>query len=268
MRCEESPARVYDAQIGQQRCHVTICDMAYITPATPRHPLQELSEGDRVVIVGTGETAAVAYEYFSHDTPHEIVAFSAEAQFLTADVYYGLPVIPFEELASVYSPVETRAYVAVSYVQLNRVRRRLYLAVKAAGFDCVSYVSSQAMVASEVEIGENSCVQEYVTLQHGVRVDSNVFLGSGTSVGYRSIIEADCFCGAHATIGSSCTVGRGSFLGAACCVANGRSVAEDCIIGVGAVILKNDTIAGKVYLGNPARPLPRDSFETFGPNSA
>lgn len=240
--------------------------MPYSTPTAIQHPLQGRSEGERVVIVGTGETAATAYGYFSHDSPHEIVAFSAEAQFLTANEYYGLPVIPFEELESAYSPTRVRIYVAVSFAKLNRVRRRLYLAVKTAGFDCVSYVSSQAMVSPEVEIGENTFVQEYVTLQRNARIGDNVFLGSGTSVGYHSVIEADCSSGAHATIGYSCRIGCGSFLGTGCCVTDGRSVAADCIIGAGAVILK-DTAVGRVYLGNPARSLPRDSFETFGLSS-
>jgi len=228
-----------------------------------RHPLQALSAGERVVIVGTGETAAVAFEYFCHDTPHEVVAFSAEAPFIEADSYCGLPVVPLDELADAYPAAATRVFVAVALVQLNRVRRRLYRAVKAAGFDCVSYVSSHAVVTPNVKIGENSFVQEHAALQYGARVGDNVFVGSGTCLGYRSVVEDDCYAGPHVTVGDFCRVGRASFLGANSCVADGRLVAEDCIIGAGAVILK-DTAARQVYLGNPARPLGRDSFETFG----
>lgn len=230
---------------------------------TAYHPLQKLSKGERLVIVGTGEMAAIAFEYFRHDTPHEVVAFSAETPFITSDAYYGLPVVPFEELVNAYPAARHRIFVAVSFVRLNRVRRRLYHAVKAAGFTCISYVSSHAAVAPDVEIGENTFVQEYVALQHRARLGNNVYLGSGTCVGYCSVMEADSFSSAHVTVGDFCTVGSGSFVGAGSCVADGCSVAEDCIIGAGAVILK-DTLARQVYLGNPARPLGRDSFETFG----
>jgi sugar O-acyltransferase (sialic acid O-acetyltransferase NeuD family) len=228
-----------------------------------RHPLQTVSEGERVVIVGTGETAAAALEYFRHDTPHEVVAFSAEAPFITAGSCYGLPLVPLEELAHAYPAAGHRVFVAVALVQLNRVRRRLYRAVKAAGFDCVSYVSSHAVITLDVEIGENSFVQEHATLQYGARVGDNVFIGSGTCLGYQSVVEDDCYAGPHVTVGDFCTVGRACFLGASSCIAEGRLVAEDCIIGAGAVILK-DTVARQVYLGNPARPLGRDSFDTFG----
>jgi sugar O-acyltransferase (sialic acid O-acetyltransferase NeuD family) len=228
-----------------------------------RHPLQARPRGERVVIVGTGETAAVALEYFRHDTPHEVVAFCAETPFIEADSYYGLPLVPLEGLADAYPAAGHRVFVAVALVQLNRVRRRLYRAVKAAGFGCVSYVSSHAVVTPNVTIGENSFVQEHVALQYGARVGDNVFLGSGTCVGYRSVVEDDCYAGPHVTVGDFCRIGRASFLGANSCVAEGRLVAEDCIVGAGTAILK-DTMTRQVYLGNPARCLGRDSFETFG----
>lgn len=253
---------IHAVRVGPHR-RAIVCDMGEARRRALYHPLQELSEGERVVIVGTGETAAIAFEYFRYDTPHEVVAFSAERQFITSDVYCGLPVVPLEELANSYPAEQNRAFVAVSYVQLNRIRRRLYDVVKAAGFACISYVSSHAAVTPDVEIGENTFVQEYVALQHGSRIGDNVYLCSGMCVGYGSVIEADSFSSAHVTIGDFCALGRRSFLGAGSCVTDGHSVAEDCIIGAGAVVLR-DTEPRQVYLGNPARPLGRDSYETFG----
>ena len=69
-----------------------------------RHPLQAPLKGERIIIVGTGETAAFALEYFRHDTPHEVIAFSADAAFVTTGTYCNLPVVPLEELAPL--PVE------------------------------------------------------------------------------------------------------------------------------------------------------------------
>ena len=129
--------------------------------------------------------------------------------------------------------------------------------------NCVSYASSDAVIGPDVKIGENSFVQEHVVVQYGALAGANVFLGSGTCLGYRCVVEDDCYLGAHVTVGDRCRVGRASFLSTGSCIAEGQSVARDCIIGAGAVILK-DTAAREVYLGNPARPVGRDSFETFG----
>lgn len=225
--------------------------------------MQTASKGERVVIIGTGENGAIAFEYFSCDSPHEVVAFSAEASFITSDAYCGLPVVPFEELAKAYPPEDYRAFVAVSDIQLNRVRQRLYQAVKAAGFDCVSCVSRHAFILRTADIGENAFIQENVAVQHGCRVGDNVFLGSGTCVGHGSTVEDDCYTGPHAVICGGCTVRRGTFLGANSCISTCVTVAEDCLIGAGAVVLK-DTEPGRVYVGSPARPTGRDSYVTSG----
>jgi sugar O-acyltransferase (sialic acid O-acetyltransferase NeuD family) len=234
-------------------------------PLAGRHPLQAVSKGERIVIVGTGESGAVACEYFRYDTPHEVVAFSADAHLITSDTYYDVPVVPLGELAKLYPPEEYRTFVAVSMVRLNRVRRRLYDTVKAAGYNCVSYVSSHAFIMPSVEVGENTFVQENVALQPRVHIGDNVFLGSGTCIGHSGTVEDDCFTGPHVTVCGFTRIGRSSFLGAGSCIADELTVGEDNVISAGAVILKS-TKPRQVYIGNPARPVGRDSFETAGVN--
>lgn len=86
--------------------------------------MADAAGGERVVIIGTGESAAVVLEYFRYDSPHEVVAFSADEKYVTSDTYCGLPLVPLERLAEAYPPGEYRAFVAVSAVELNRLRRR------------------------------------------------------------------------------------------------------------------------------------------------
>ena len=227
-----------------------------------RHPLQESANGERVVIVGTGEQAEIAFEYFTNDSPHEVVAFSADPQIAKSHTFQGLPDVPLDHLAEAWPPSEYHAFVAVSSTQLNRLRRRLYDAVKAAGYDCVSYVSRRAFVWHNVEIGENSFIFENNVLQHKVRVGDNVILWSGNHVGHRTVIEDNCFVASHVVISGFCRVGRWSYLGVNSSIRDGLSLAEDCVIGAGAVVVK-DTGTRQVYVGNPARPTGRDSFSVF-----
>jgi sugar O-acyltransferase (sialic acid O-acetyltransferase NeuD family) len=240
--------------------------MTQVNAAVPSHPLQWLPKGERVVIIGTGEQAAIAFEYLTHDSPHEVVAFSAEEPFiekLDDRSYCGLPAVPLGQLAACYPPAEYRAFVAASATQLNRVRRRLFNLVRAAGFDCISYVSSRAFVWPSVQIGHNVFIFEHCVLQHGSRVGDNVLLWNGASVAHQSVIEDDCCLAPNATVAGFCRVGRGSFLGIGCCVSDVLSIASDCIIGAGAVVIR-DTETRQVYVGNPARPNGSDSFEVFG----
>ena len=52
--------------------------------------------GRKLIIVGAGETAQIAYEYFTHDSPHTVAAFAVEGAHLKEReskilrLYFGL----------------------------------------------------------------------------------------------------------------------------------------------------------------------------------
>ena len=222
---------------------------------------------DKLVIVGNGETAQVAYEYFTYDSPYEVVAFSVEKDFLKEDELFDLPVVPFEDLENLYSPARHKVYVAISYTQLNRIRTRLYREVKRKGFSAASYVSSRAFVWRNVEIGENSFIFEDNVVQHLAKIGNNVILWSGNHIGHRSVIKDNCYISSHVVISGYCEVGENCFLGVNSSIGDNLKIAKDCIIGTGAVIIRN-TEPGKVYVGNPAKPLEKSSFAAFGVSEA
>jgi sugar O-acyltransferase (sialic acid O-acetyltransferase NeuD family) len=226
-----------------------------------------MTSGSKIVIVGAGEQAEIACEYFTHDSPHEVVGFAVEEEFRDRDELFGKPVVAFEGVAQRYSPDSHRAFVAVSSTQLNRVRTRLFREVKAQGFTCESYVSSRAFVWRDVEIGENSFVFENNVLQYGVSVGDNVILWSGNHVGHQTSIADNCFVSSHVVISGFCKIGESCFLGVNSCFGDNLTVAPDCVVGAGAVVVK-DTEPRRVYVGNPAKPLEHDSFKTFGVQGA
>src|SRR5258708_26423058 len=107
---------------------------------------------ERIVVVGDGETAELAYEYFTHDSACEVVAFSVEAAYLTKARLFDLPVVPFEELQTLYPSSEYALFVAISYTKLNRVRARLSGLTKSRGSRFVSYARSRAFVWCHLNI--------------------------------------------------------------------------------------------------------------------
>jgi sugar O-acyltransferase (sialic acid O-acetyltransferase NeuD family) len=222
-----------------------------------------MDEPSRVVIVGAGEQAEIACEYFTHDSPHEVVGFAVDAAYRDRNELFGLPVVDFERIGETFPPSEYRAFVAISSTQLNRVRTRLYLEVKRLGYACETYVSSHAFVWRDVEIGENSFIFENNVLQYGVSVGDNVILWSGNHVGHQTSIADNCFVASHVVISGFCKIGESCFLGVNSCFADELSVAADCVVGAGAVVVK-DTEPKGVYVGNPARRLDHDSFVAFG----
>jgi sugar O-acyltransferase (sialic acid O-acetyltransferase NeuD family) len=217
---------------------------------------------DAIVVVGAGEQAEIAYEYFTHDSRHTVAGFAVEGAYLDRNELNGLPVVALEEVEQRFPPERNAAFIGISSTKLNRVRTRLYEHMKATGYAFATYVSSKAFIWHNVSIGENSMIFENNVLQHRVEVGHNAILWSGNHVGHQTHIGDHCFVSSHVVISGFCRVGRSSFLGVNSCVADYLTIGEDCVVGAGAVVVK-DCEPGKVYVGNPARPLDRSSFDSF-----
>lgn len=226
--------------------------------------VKDYGKNKKLVIIGTGEFGEIAYEYFTYDSEYEVVAFAEERKFRSKNELYGLPVVDLENLEEMYLPKDFDVFVAVTYVKLNRVRRRLYHICKEKGYRCASYVSSRAFVWHNVEMGENTFIFENNTVQYHVKIGNNVILWSGNHVGHRTVIEDDCWLTSHDVISGFCHIKRGCFLGVNATVGDNVTIPEDTVLGAGALTVKNLEESGSVYVGSPARKLDRTSYEQFG----
>jgi sugar O-acyltransferase (sialic acid O-acetyltransferase NeuD family) len=215
-----------------------------------------------LLIVGAGEFGEIAYQYFTHDSPYEVVAFAAEARFCERDQACGLPLVAFESLSELYPAGTCSVFIAITHTQLNRVRARLYRAVKERGYDIASYVSSHAFVWHNAVVGENCFVFENNVIQHLAQIGNNVVLWSGNHIGHRSIVRDHCFLSSQVVVSGYCDIGESSFLGVNSTIGDSVSVGRDCVIGAGAVVLKNAE-EGRIYRGNPAVAAAVGSLRAF-----
>lgn len=219
----------------------------------------------KLVIVGAGEQGEIAYEYFTDDSEYEVVAFAVESVYRNTDTLRGLPVIDFEDISSLYPPKEYYAFVAITYVKLNRARRRLYRQCKALGYTCASYVSSHSFFWKNASIGENSFIFEDNTVQYNVRIGNNVVLWSGNHIGHRTVIEDDCWLTSHVVVSGFCHIGSGGFIGVNASIGDNVTIADDVVVGVGTVVVKDLPQKGGVYIGAPAKLMEdRTSYSQFG----
>ena len=217
----------------------------------------------KLIIVGAGEFAEIAYEYFSYDSNYEVVAFAVESQYIKEKELFSLPIVEFENIDKEYPPDTFYVFVALTYGKLNRSRTRLFNICKEKGYQCASYISSRAFVWHDVKIGENSFVFEDNTLQYHVTVGNNVILWSGNHIGHRTVIEDNCWLTSHDVISGFCRIGKNSFIGVNATVGDEVTLGEDTVFGAGAVTVKSLPDKGGVYVGNPVRKLDRTAYEQF-----
>ena len=216
----------------------------------------------QLVIIGAGEFAEIAYEYFTHDSPYEVIGFSVERCFLDRTELCGLPVVGFEELPARFPPDRCAAFVAITYTGLNRVRTRLYRDAKSKGYHCATYVSSRAFVWHTAALGENVFIFEHNVVQHGVRIGNNVILWSGNHIGHRTEIGDHCYLASHIVVSGFCSIGESCFVGVNATFADHVRVGRNSLIGAGAVILR-DTGDNALFKAEPTPQSPVSSLRFY-----
>jgi sugar O-acyltransferase (sialic acid O-acetyltransferase NeuD family) len=192
----------------------------------------------KVVIFGSSDIAEVIHFYLTRDSDHEIVAFTVDRDYITADTFLGLPMVPYENLEACYPPDRYQLFIAISYIKVNQLRKSKYLDAKSRGYKFISYVSSQAYYY-DTPIGENTFITERNLIQPFVSIGNNCILLGPNYIGHHSIIEDHCFLTADVSIGGSSTIGEASFIGLNATIRNWVSIGKENIIGAGSIILSN-----------------------------
>ena len=207
----------------------------------------------KIVIFGTGSFAQLVHFYLTHDSNHEVVAFTVHESHLKQKELLGLPVVPFESLEREYPVDSFNMYVAVGYTKLNRVRASIFGDAKRIGYELVSYVSSRCTHWGDTKIGDNCFIFEDNTIQPFVTIGNDVVMWSGNHIGHHSTIGDHSFISSHVVISGHVKVGPYCFLGVNATVRDSISIGEACIIGAGALIMKS-TKEREVYRARGTRP--------------
>ncbi|MBE7386055.1 MAG: acetyltransferase [Leptolyngbya sp. SIO1E4] len=200
----------------------------------------------KVIIFGAGDIAQMAHFYLTHDSEHEVIAFTVDKDYISSEEFCELPIYPFEEIEQQFSPEDYAMFIAISYAKVNKVRTEKYAQAKAKGYSLISYVSSKATHWENIEIGENCFIFEDNTIQPFVKIGNNVTLWSGNHIGHHSKIEDNCFITSHVVISGGVNIQRNCFIGVNATIRDHVNIAPNCVIGAGSLILK-DTQENGVY---------------------
>jgi sugar O-acyltransferase (sialic acid O-acetyltransferase NeuD family) len=213
-----------------------------------------------VVIFGVGSFAEVAEAYLRKDAGRQVVAYTVDAEYVTADTFAGKPLIAFQDLLDSHPPERVSLLVATGFRRVNGVRREIYERCRTLGYELITYVSSNAFVMTDEPLGENTFIFEANVIQPFVTVGDNVVVWSGNHIGHHSRVGDHCFIASHAVVSGHVTVGEGSFIGVNATLRDGITLGSRCVIGAGAVVL-SDQPDGAVLRATPAAPHPKKSWE-------
>ena len=224
------------------------------------NPGEKESAMSKVVIFGIGDFAQVADVYLTEDSPHEVVAFTVNQEYIEATELSGHPVVAFEGLEELYPPSDFAMLVAIGFSGVNRTRAGICLQCKDRGYELISYVCSKATTWSDLDVGENTFVFEDNVIQPFVKIGNNVVLWSGNHIGHHVVIGDHCFIASHVVISGGTVIGDSCFLGVNSTIRDHITIAPFTVIGAGAIIMK-DTEVEDVYIASKTNKAERKSSE-------
>lgn len=216
----------------------------------------------KVIVFGVLDTAELAHYYLTHDSDHEVVAFTVNRQYIEHDNFHGLPVVAFEKVETIFPPSEYKFFAPMTGRNMNRNREAIYNHAKAKGYQFISYISSRATLFGN-EIGENCFILEDNTIQPFTTIGNNVVLWSGNHIGHHGQIKDHVFFTSHVVLSGHCVVESYSFFGVNATIRDYTTIAQGTLVGMASAIMK-ETEEWGVYVGNPAKKVPgKLSYEAY-----
>lgn len=88
-------------------------------------------------------------------------------------------------------------------------------------------------------------------------------MSCGTRLCHHSIIGDYCFIASNVAISAYVNIGQGTFIGVNSSIGDEVTICKNTFIGAGGVITKSIVEEGKIYVGNPAKPLSKSVYEYF-----
>ena len=215
----------------------------------------------KVVIFGEGKIADVVYFYLTNDSPYEVVAFTADADYISKDKLFDLPVVPFEEVERKYPPDVYKMFIALGYQNLNQLRTAKYFEAKKRGYELISYISSKTSNFGDTEFGDNCLILENNAIQPMSKIGNNVTLWSGNHIGHHSTVKDHCYISGQVVISGKTIIEPYCFIGVNSTIGHEITIGEKNLIGGGVLITKS-TDPGSVYISQdtPKYRLDSSSF--------
>lgn len=207
-------------------------------------------EMKKLVIFGLGEIAELATYYFTEDSDYTVVGFTVDKDYMTTNLFMGKPVIQFESIQDEFPANNCDIFVALSYKNMNELRKAKYAEAKRLGYNLASYISSYSTVLNDGQIGDNCFILEDNTIQPSVKIGNNVTLWSGNHVGHHSTIQDHVFISSHVVISGGVLVEESCFIGVNATLRDHIVIGKKTLIGAGSIVMKT-TDPFSVYSPKP-----------------
>lgn len=209
----------------------------------------------KVIIWGASGHALVTADIIRRSTNFEICGFLDDVnQELHGTEFCGSLILGGkEQLDNLRAKNIKNLIVAIGNCQ---VRQELAELAKTKGFQLITAIHPQAIVAQNAIIGLGSVVAAGAIINPGAKINANVIINTSASVDHECMIEDAVHIGPGVRLGGLVNVKQGAWIGIGATVADRVTIGACSIVGAGAVVLR-DVPEGVVVYGVPAKVIRR-----------
>jgi sugar O-acyltransferase (sialic acid O-acetyltransferase NeuD family) len=220
----------------------------------------------KIIIIGNAIAAEILYGYLKNDMRYEVVAFSANKQYLSEKQLFNIDVVDFEILKEKYSINEYKIILGMGYSNLSKDRTKMFQKVKELGYEIETYLHPDAKIYNENNIGEGSIVLANSVIEPYSIVGINSVIWANCTIAHHSVIEDNCWIASGSVIAGEAKIKSNCFLGVNATIVDKIIVESFNIVGANTMISKN-TKPNEVYLsrnGEKHRFGANDYVQYFG----
>lgn len=210
--------------------------------------VSENRENKKIILIGGGGHSKVILNIITRDYPDiQIIGYISKEK---TDI--NVPYLGTEKEILNFDPKQYYLVFAIGQLDEGYQRKKLVEFFLNKGFNFLTLISKNSIVAESVKIGKGSVVFD------GVIINVDSLIGDFCIINTGCIVEHDCKIGnfvhlaPRATLSGGVKIGDHCFLGAGAVVKHYTEIADGVIVGAGGVVVESILYPG-VYVGVPAR---------------
>ena len=205
----------------------------------------------RIVIWGASGHALVAIDILRQKPEFQIIGLIDDVNpQLYGTTFNGFPILGGrEKLNSLKSENINRIFTAIGN-NTARIRESNYL--QSLGFEIVTLIHPQSIVAPDVTVGFGTVICSGAVVVVGSQIGENVIINTSSSIDHECVIEDGVHIGPGVHIGGRSKIEKGAWIGIGATVSDRVTIGESSVIGAGSVVVR-DIPSGVVAYGVPAR---------------
>lgn len=203
----------------------------------------------KLIIVGAGSVGKfIAYNITDFNQKFEIVGFLDDDKEKQNKFIAGYPVLGEVDLLQEYSG---KGFAVVLGIAFPKIKKVLFEKFKFLEFDYPNFISKNAWLSNDVNIGKGCILYPGVSINYETRIDDFAVINMNCAIGHNCVLEDYVSLSPGVNLGGCTVLREGVDMGIGSVTKQFIEIGEKTIIGAGAVVLKSKP-ANSTAVGNPA----------------